>query len=89
VQPALAILDAGGPSWYIDTGRYFADDAHIRRAFIEHNLDGCITQESSPDVVQEALSVGANGLLVKTDASSDLLTAVRAVLRGENFVSQI
>ena len=47
-----------------------------------------VSQESSADVVQEALSLGASGYVVKTDAESELLTAVDAVLRGEQFVGR-
>ena len=39
-----------------------------------------ISQESSADVVQEALSTGARGYVVKTNAS-DLMTALNAALR--------
>jgi DNA-binding NarL/FixJ family response regulator len=37
--------------------------------------------------VQAALAVGAKGYVVKTDAGSELLSAVNAVLHGERFVS--
>ena len=37
-------------------------------------------------MVQEALGTGAYGYVVKTDAGSELLEAVDAVLRGEQFV---
>jgi DNA-binding NarL/FixJ family response regulator len=46
-----------------------------------------VSQESSPDVVQEALSLGARGYVVKTGAASDLLAAVEAVLERRRFVS--
>ena len=46
-----------------------------------------MTQESSPDVVQEALNLGARGYLVKTRAAIDLLAAMTAVLEGKQFVS--
>jgi DNA-binding NarL/FixJ family response regulator len=46
-----------------------------------------VSQESSPDVVQEALSLGARGYVLKTRAASDLLAAVDAVLEGRPFVS--
>jgi len=38
-------------------------------------------------VVQEALSLGARGYVVKIKAASELLTAVEAVLLGKTFVS--
>lgn len=43
--------------------------------------------ERSMDVVEEALSTGANGYIAKTDAATELLPAVEAVLRGKSFVS--
>jgi DNA-binding NarL/FixJ family response regulator len=46
-----------------------------------------VSQESSPDVVQEALHLGARGYVLKTMAASDLLPAVEAVLEGRQFVS--
>jgi hypothetical protein len=39
-------------------------------------------------VVQEALGTGASGYIVKTDAGRELLEAVSAVLRGEQFVGR-
>jgi len=47
-----------------------------------------VSQESSTDVVGEALATGARGYVVKTDAGSELVTAINAVLRGERFVSR-
>ncbi len=46
-----------------------------------------LTQESSADVVQEALSLGALGYVVKANAGSELLAAVQAVLQGKQYVS--
>jgi CheY-like chemotaxis protein len=45
-----------------------------------------VSQESSPDMVEEALRTG-EGYLVKADAGSELLTAVNAVVQGKRFVS--
>jgi DNA-binding NarL/FixJ family response regulator len=47
-----------------------------------------VTQESSPEIVEEALQVGAKGYVVKSDVGSQLLMAVEAVLRGEAFLSK-
>jgi len=47
-----------------------------------------LSQESSEDVVHEALSLGARGYVLKTQAGSELLSAVEAVLRGKKFVSK-
>jgi two-component system nitrate/nitrite response regulator NarL len=48
-----------------------------------------ISQESDPEVVQEAMSVGARGYVLKTDAGAELLTAVEAVVRGKTFLSRV
>ncbi|PYX36790.1 MAG: hypothetical protein DMG81_15405 [Acidobacteria bacterium] len=45
-----------------------------------------MTQESSADLVQEALNIGASGYVVKADAARELIAAVTAVLHGEQFV---
>jgi DNA-binding NarL/FixJ family response regulator len=46
-----------------------------------------VSQESSIDVVQEALNLGARGYVVKTRAAIELLAAVDTVLAGRQFVS--
>ncbi len=47
-----------------------------------------VSQECSPVVVREALSLGALGYVHKTHTLSDLLPAIEAALRGEQFVSE-
>jgi CheY-like chemotaxis protein len=46
-----------------------------------------LTQESSADVVEEALRLGARGYVAKIKAQVDLFAAVEAVLAGKCFVS--
>jgi DNA-binding NarL/FixJ family response regulator len=46
-----------------------------------------LSQESSGDVVQQALSVGASGYVVKVNAGIDLLPAIEAVISARHFVS--
>jgi DNA-binding NarL/FixJ family response regulator len=46
-----------------------------------------LTMDNSPDVAQAALSTGARGYVHKARAQRDLLPAIDAVLRGEQFVS--
>ena len=46
-----------------------------------------LTQNSDKEVVAAALITGAHGYVLKTDAGSELLTAVAAVLRGDEFIS--
>jgi DNA-binding NarL/FixJ family response regulator len=82
LQPDLVVLDIGLPSLNgIEVAR------QIRKLSPESKIL-FVSQESSPDVVQEALHVGARGYVVKTDARSELLEAVNTVLRGEQFVGK-
>ena len=46
-----------------------------------------LTQNNDKEVVAAALITGAHGYVLKTDAGSELLTAVAAVLRGDEFIS--
>jgi DNA-binding NarL/FixJ family response regulator len=46
-----------------------------------------VSQNSDADVVQRAFEVGGKGYVLKSQAGSDLLPAVEAVLRGQRFVS--
>lgn len=47
-----------------------------------------VSQESSEDVVTEALSTGALGYLLKADAGCELLAGVNSVLLGKKFLSR-
>jgi DNA-binding NarL/FixJ family response regulator len=81
LRPDLILLDIGLPTLNgIEAAR------QIRRLVQECKIV-FLSQESSADVVQEAFRLGAMGYVVKTDARSDLLTAMSAVLRGETFAS--
>jgi DNA-binding NarL/FixJ family response regulator len=46
-----------------------------------------LSAETSADLVQQALTSGAWGYVLKTNMGSDLLAAVKAVLLGRQFVS--
>jgi DNA-binding NarL/FixJ family response regulator len=46
-----------------------------------------VSQESTPDVIQEAFNLGAQGYVAKIRAARDLLAAAEAVLDGRWFVS--
>ena len=81
LQPDLILLDISLPSLNgIKAAR------QIRRLVPESKVI-FLTQESSADVVQEAVSLGARGYVVKIKAASELLTAVEAVLMGKMFVT--
>jgi DNA-binding NarL/FixJ family response regulator len=47
-----------------------------------------VSQESSEDVVKEALNTGALGYVLKGDVGSDLLPAMNSVLLGKKFMSR-
>jgi DNA-binding NarL/FixJ family response regulator len=46
-----------------------------------------VTENRSTDIVEAALKTGAGGYVLKSDAGSDLLPAIRAVLEGKRFIS--
>ena len=80
LQPDLILLDIGLPSLNgIEVAR------QIRKLSSKSKIL-FVSQESSPDVVREALGTGAQGYVLKSDAGSELLEGVNAVLRGEQFV---
>lgn len=81
LQPDLIILDIGLPALSgIEAAR------QIRRLAPESKII-FLSQESAAEIMQEALSLGALGYVVKTRAGSDLLPAVEAVILGKQFVS--
>jgi DNA-binding NarL/FixJ family response regulator len=81
LQPDLILLDIGLPKMNgIEAARRIGEVSPRSKILF-------ITQESSVDVVHEALSLGAHGYVLKCDAASELLPAVEAVLRGGRFVS--
>ena len=80
LQPDLILLDIGLPSLNgIEAAR------RIRRLSPKSTIL-FMSQESSSDVVQEALALGALGYVVKSHAGSELLPALEAVLQGRQFV---
>jgi DNA-binding NarL/FixJ family response regulator len=81
LQPDLIILDIGLPGLNgIEAARRICKLALKAKIIF-------LSQESSPDVVREALSSGAMGYVVKAKAGSDLLMAVEEVVQGKRFVS--
>ena len=81
LKPDLITLDVGLPSLNgIEAARQI-------RKLVPHAKILFITQESSADVVQDALRVGAQAYVLKTRAATDLVAAVDAVLEGGQFIS--
>jgi DNA-binding NarL/FixJ family response regulator len=81
LQPDLILLDIGLPTL---SGLEAARRIH---KLSPHSRIIFLTQESSADVVEEALNLGAKGYVVKVNAGSELLAAVEAVHQGGEFVS--
>ena len=82
LRPDVILLDIGLPKLNgIEAARQI-------RVIIPRSLIIFVSQESSADVVTEALSFGARGYVLKVRAGSDLLAAVEAVLGGGQFVSR-
>ena len=80
LQPDLILLDIGLPTLNgIEAAR------RIRKLAPESKII-FLSQESSADVVQESLSLGAWGYVVKTRAASELLAAVEAATSEKQFV---
>jgi DNA-binding NarL/FixJ family response regulator len=81
LEPALIVLDIGLP------GLNGLEVARRIRKLSPKSTILFLSQEACFDVVQEALTLGAMGYVVKAHAGSELLVAVEAVLRNEKFVS--
>ena len=81
LQPDLIVLDLGLPTLNgIEAAR------RIRKLSSESKIL-FVSQESSADLVQEALRSGALGYVVKTHAGIELLDAVEAVRQGRQYLS--
>jgi DNA-binding NarL/FixJ family response regulator len=82
LKPDLVLLDIGLPRVNgIEAGRRIHKVSPNSKILF-------VSQESSADVVQEALHLGAQGYLLKADAACELLPAVNAVLQGGRYLSR-
>ena len=81
LRPDLILLDIGLPSLNgIEVARQI-------RSLVPESKIIFLTQESSSDLMQEALSLGARGYVTKNMVLTDLFAAVETVLLGRTFVS--
>ncbi len=82
LKPDLILLDIGLPGVNgIEAGRRIQKVSPSSKILF-------VSLESSADVVQEALQLGAHGYLLKADAARELLPAVDAVLQGRQYLSR-
>lgn len=81
LQPDLILLDIGLPDLNgLEVARRVRKLSPAARILF-------VTQERSPDVVREALRLGALGYIQKSRAGSDLLPAIDTALERRRFVS--
>src|SRR5215469_11934593 len=82
LQPDLVLLDIGLP--YLN-GIEVCDC--VRKVSLVSEIL-FLSQEASPDIVEEAPRVGALGFVQKSQTQNDLLRAIDAVLKGKRFLSR-
>jgi DNA-binding NarL/FixJ family response regulator len=81
LKPDLILLDIGLPTINgIEAAR------QIRKLSPESKIV-FLSQETSAEIVEEAVSTGAWGYVAKTNATSQLLAVVEAVVSGTRFVN--
>jgi len=82
-RPDVAVLDISMPGKNgIDVAREIRAAGLPTRALL-------LTMHDDPTLAQEAEEAGVLGFVVKEEAFSDLLTAIRAVADGQRFVSRV
>jgi DNA-binding NarL/FixJ family response regulator len=80
LQPDLVLLDIGLPNLNgMEAARKIRQVAPGSRILF-------LTSYDWPELVHEAMSIGALGFVVKLKAERDLLRAVSTVMRNEQFV---
>ena len=83
LQPDLILLDIGLPTLNgIAVARRIRDVSAASKILF-------VSENRSAEIAEEVLSTGGSGFVVKSDAASELLPAVKAVLEGKRFVSAI
>lgn len=81
LQPDLILLDIGLPELNgIEVARQIRNDCPASKILF-------VSENRSIDIAKEALSTGAGGYVLKSDAAGELLLAIRAVVDGRRFVS--
>ena len=79
LQPDLVLLDIGLPNLNgLEAARLIRDVALRSRILF-------VTSYDWPELLHEAMNLGARGLVVKSRAVRDLLPAISTILRDEQF----
>jgi len=82
LQPDLILLDVGLPKLNgIEAARQIRNLSPASKILF-------VSENRSPDIIKEVFTTGAGGYVVKSDAGTELLPAVGAVLQGKRFVSR-
>jgi len=81
LKPDLILLDIGLPTLNgIEAATRIQESSPSSKIlFVSENR--CV------DIVDKALSTGATGYVIKSDAAGELLPAIKAVLEGKGFIS--
>jgi DNA-binding NarL/FixJ family response regulator len=83
LQPDLILLDIGLPTLNgIEVARRIREVAPTSRILF-------VSENRSTDITEEALTTGALGYVVKSDAYGELLLAIKTVLEGKRFISPV
>jgi DNA-binding NarL/FixJ family response regulator len=82
LKPDVIVLDIAMPVLNgLDAGRQVKEALHaVKLVYLTMNTD--------PELAVEAFHRGASGYLLKTCAASEMVLAVRDVLRGKTYLSQ-
>jgi DNA-binding NarL/FixJ family response regulator len=81
LQPDLILLDIGLPTLNgIEAASRIHEIARGARILF-------VSQSDDAELVRAALSNGARGYILKTDAEDELLPGIGVVMRGDRFVS--
>ena len=82
LKPDIILLDIGLPN---------LNGLEAATRIVQSNPDSKIvflTTVKDRDIVQRVLANGATGYVLKSDAKTELLAAIAAVLQGQHFVSR-
>ena len=81
LQPDLILLDIGLPTLSgIEAARRIREVSPASKILF-------VSENRTPGIAEAALSTGAGGYVIKSDAAGELLPAVDTVLKGKRFLS--